>query len=319
MEDTYYDEDDNLDDENLPEKPEREHRPRGHRVDQHLTVQEPAELMQFLISSLPHKNRNNIKSLLSNQQVKIDGRVYTQFNQPLRPGQTVTIAATRAPRTAQFRGLTILYEDQHLIVINKQSGILSMATEKQRDHTAYSILSSYVKQENPKNRIFIIHRLDRETSGVMMFARSERVQRLMQETWNETIRQRTYVALVEGVPSPEEGKIESYLRESKALIVYSSQNPENGQLAITNYKTVKEANGYALLELELETGRKNQIRVHMQDLKHPIAGDAKYGAKTDPIGRLGLHAEVLAFEHPITKAAMRFDAPIPKGFLAVLK
>jgi 23S rRNA pseudouridine1911/1915/1917 synthase len=318
MEDTYQDDEED-DDDYQSEKPEREHRPRGQRLDQLLTVAEPTELMPFLISSLPHKNRNNIKSLLSNQQIKIDGRVCSQFNQPLRSGQVVTVSAARAPKTAQFRGLTILYEDQHLIVINKQAGILSMGTEKQRDHTAYSILSSYIKQENPKNRIFIIHRLDRETSGVMMFARSERVQRLMQESWNDTIRQRTYVAVVEGVPSPEQGKIESYLHESKALIVYSSQNPDTGQLAITNYKVIRQANGYALLELELETGRKNQIRVHMQDIKHPIAGDAKYGAETDPIGRLGLHAEVLAFEHPITKAAMRFDAPIPKGFLAVLK
>jgi 23S rRNA pseudouridine1911/1915/1917 synthase len=299
--------------------PEQPRRQRGQRTETKLTVAEPAELMAFLIAQLPHKNRNNIKSLLSNKQILIDGKVYTQFNHPLQPGQVVTVAATRAPETTQYRGLTILFEDQNLIVINKQSGLLSMATNKERDRTAYGILSDYVKKENPQNKIFIIHRLDRETSGVMMFAKSEKVQRLMQESWNDTIKERTYVALVEGVPQPPKGTITSYLKESKALIVYSSQNPDNGQLSITNYTVLKSTADYALLELELETGRKNQIRVHMQDIGHPIVGDSKYGAETNPIGRLGLHAEVLAFEHPITGEAMKFDAPVPKTFLAMVK
>ena len=301
------------------DKPDKPKRQRGQRVSTELSVTEPAELMAFLIAQLPHKNRNNIKSLLSNKQILIDGKVYTQFNHPLVPGQLVTVAANRAPETTQYRGLTILFEDQFLIVINKQAGLLSMSTNKERDRTAYGILSEYTKKESPKNKIFIIHRLDRETSGVMMFAKSEKVQRLMQESWNDTIQERTYVALVEGVPEPPTATISSYLRESKALIVYSSQNPDNGQLSITNYTVQKSGNGYALLKLELETGRKNQIRVHMQDIGHPIAGDSKYGATTNPIGRLGLHAEVLAFEHPITGESMQFDAPIPKLFLSAVK
>ncbi|QHW00891.1 RluA family pseudouridine synthase [Spirosoma endbachense] len=294
-------------------------RQRGQRTNVNLTVEQPALLMAFLMEKLPHKNRNNIKSLLSNKQILIDGKVYTQFNHPLRVGQLVTVAANRASQTTQYRGITILYEDPHLIVINKQAGLLSMATNKERDRTAYSMLSDYIKKENPKNRIFIIHRLDRETSGVMMFAKSEKIQRLMQESWNATTKERTYVALVEGLPEPPKATITSYLRESKALIVYSSQNPENGQLSVTNYTVVKANQYFALLELELETGRKNQIRVHMQDIGHPIVGDSKYGATSDPIGRLGLHAEVLAFEHPITGEAMRFDAPVPKSFLSAVK
>ena len=301
------------------DKPDQPRKQRGQRTDTKLPVSEPAELMEFLLVQLPHKNRNNIKSLLSNKQVLIDGKVYTQFNHPLQPGQIVTVAANRVPETSQYRGLTILYEDPAIIVIHKHAGLLSMATNKERDRTAYGILSEYVKKLNPQNKIFIIHRLDRETSGVMMFARSEHVQRLMQESWNATTKQRTYVALVEGVPEPQKGTITSYLRESKALIVYSSQNPDTGQLSITNYSVLKSGNGFSLLELELETGRKNQIRVHMQDIEHPIVGDAKYGAKTDPIGRLGLHAEVLAFEHPTTGEAMRFDAPVPKLFLTAVK
>lgn len=298
------------------DKPRRQ---RGQHKDTQLTVSEPAELMAFLIEKLPHKNRNNIKSLLKNRQVLIEGRVYTQFNHPLKPGQTVTVAGARAAEATQYRGLTILYEDPHLIIINKHAGLLSMATNKERDRTAYGMLSDYVKKENPKNKIYIVHRLDRETSGVMVFAKSEKVQRLMQESWNATTKQRTYVALVEGVPNPPQGTITSYLKESKALIVYSSQNPEHGQFSLTNYKVLKANEHFALVHLELETGRKNQIRVHMQDLKHPVVGDEKYGATSDPIGRLGLHAEVLAFEHPITDESMRFEAPIPKIFLSVFK
>lgn len=298
------------------DKPKRQ---RGQRMTTQHTVAEPGLLMAFLIAQLPHKNRNNIKTLLSNKQILVDGAVYTQFNHPLLPGQIVTVAANRAPEISQYRGLTILFEDQFLIVINKQAGLLSMSTSKEHDRTAYGILSDYVKKQKPENKVFIIHRLDRETSGVMMFARSENVQRLMQESWNDTTKERTYVALVEGVPEPPTGSVSSYLHESKALIVYSSQNPDSGRLSVTNYATVKANENYALLELELETGRKNQIRVHMQDIGHPIAGDAKYGALTDPIGRLGLHAERLNFEHPITYERMQFDAPVPKTFLAMVK
>ena len=298
------------------DKPKRQ---RGQRMSTQHPVTEPGELMAFLIAQLPHKNRNNIKSLLVNKQILIDGKVYTQFNHPVLPGQIITVAANRAPEISQYRGLTILFDDQYLIVINKQAGLLSMSTNRERDRTAYGILSDYVKKEDPNNKVFIIHRLDRETSGVMMYAKSEKVQRLMQESWNDTTKERTYMALVEGVPNPPTGTVSSYLHESKALIVYSSQNPDSGRLSVTNYAVRKAGESYALLELELETGRKNQIRVHMQDIGYPIAGDSKYGAATNPIGRLGLHAERLAFEHPITGERMQFDAPVPKLFLAMVK
>ena len=298
------------------DKPKRQ---RGQRMSTQHAVTEPGELMAFLIAQLPGKNRNNIKSLLGNKQILIDGKVYTQFNHPVLPGQVVTVAANRAPEISQYRGLTILFDDQYLIVINKQAGLLSMSTNRERDRTAYGILSDYVKKVDPNNMVFIIHRLDRETSGVMMYAKSEKVQRLMQESWNDTTKERTYVALVEGIPDPPTGTVSSYLHESKALIVYSSQNPDSGRLSVTNYAVRKAGENYALLELELETGRKNQIRVHMQDIGYPIAGDSKYGAATNPIGRLGLHAERLAFEHPITGERMQFDAPVPKLFLAMVK
>ncbi len=280
-----------------------------------LPVTEAAELLAFLLVQLPHKNRSNIKTMLKNRQILVNEKESTQYNRVLKPGQTVTVQWERPPEVIQYRGLTILYEDPHLLVINKQAGLLSIATEKEKIRTAYSILSDHIKRDDGRNRLFIIHRLDRDTSGVMMFAKNQEVQTLMQESWNATIKERAYIAVTEGpVPQPE-GVIESYLRESKALIVYSSPHPEGGQLAITHYQELQRNEHHSLLELRLETGRKNQIRVHMQDIGHPIIGDEKYGATTDPIGRLGLHAWILAFTHPITHAPMRFETPIPGSFL----
>lgn len=279
-----------------------------------LTVGEKAELMQFLLASLPHKSRNNIKSLLANKQVIVEGKWIRQFNHLVEPGHTVEIRWNRVAEEKKYRGLKIIFEDDHLIVIDKEAGILSIATDSQKTGTAYNLLSSHVKSRDRDNKIFVIHRLDRDTSGLMMFAKSEKVQKLMQSTWNDTISERTYLALVEGVPVKPDGTITSYLTESKALIVYSSQNPKHGQKAITHYQTLKTGNAFSLLKVNLETGRKNQVRVHMQYLGHPVAGDKKYGAKTNPIGRLGLHAWVLSFIHPITKETMRFETSIPGKF-----
>ena len=194
-----------------------------------------------------------------------------------------------------------------------------MSTNKGNERTAYSILSDHVKRKDPDNKVFIIHRLDRETSGLMMFAKNEQVQKLVQESWNPTTKQRTYLAVIEGPLNQPVGTHVSYLHESKALIVYSSSNPANGQEAITHYETLKENEGFALLKVVLETGRKNQIRVHMQDLGHPIVGDKKYGATSNPIGRLGLHAWALSFVHPITGEQLHFETPIPRKFQILFK
>lgn len=172
-----------------------------------------------------------------------------------------------------------------------------------------------MKEQDPANKIFVVHRLDRETSGIMIFAKSEEIQAKLQENWNETIIERTYIAVVEKPIEKDKDVITSYLRESKALIVYSSNKPSEGQKAITHYSTIKKNAKYSLLEVNLETGRKNQIRVHMQVIGHSIIGDKKYGSTVSPINRLGLHAQVLAFTHPITKEQMRFETPIPKIFL----
>jgi 23S rRNA pseudouridine1911/1915/1917 synthase len=277
-------------------------------------VPEDTELLVFLLTNITNRSRSDIKTLLRDKQIYVDGQPISQFNHSLKPEQVVEVKWKKAPEEQKLRGLSIIFEDQYLIIIEKQAGVLSIATEKQKDNTAYSTLSSYVKKQDPRNRIFVVHRLDRETSGLMMFAKSEKIQKLLQESWNATIEERTYLAVVEGYVEKKQDTITSYLVESKALVVYSSKNPEVGQQAITHYEVLRSNKNFSLLKVNLETGRKNQIRVHAKDIGHSVVGDEKYGAKTDPIKRLGLHAWVLAFKHPITKKDLRFESEIPLKF-----
>jgi 23S rRNA pseudouridine1911/1915/1917 synthase len=283
-------------------------------------VTEDCELMKFLLQTFSHKSRNHIKSLLTHKSVYVDGKAVSQYNYLLKPGQEVEIkTGVQKKEERKFSGIEIIYEDKDLIVIYKPEGLLSMATEDEKKETAYSLLSQYVKSLDHKNKIFIVHRLDRETSGVMMFARSSNVQELLQEAWNMNVTERTYLAIVEGAVENDKGTISSYLRESKAFIVYSSEEPAKGsQKAITHYKVLQRTKAYSLVEVTLETGRKNQIRVHMQDIGHPVIGDKKYGSSVNPIKRLGLHAWVLAFTHPITKKELRFETEIPNAFQRIV-
>ncbi|MCD8186376.1 MAG: RNA pseudouridine synthase, partial [Rikenellaceae bacterium] len=209
--------------------------------------------------------------------------------------------------------MRIIYEDQALIVIDKKYGLLSIATDKIVGKTAYHILSEYVKQEDPRNRIFVLHRLDRETSGLMMFAKSQEIQQRMQSRWNETVTRRKYYAVVEGVPGKAEDTVTSYLAENKAFKVYAT-TPEQGKEAILHYRMLKRNQDYALLEIGLETGRKNQIRAQLESLGHPIAGDKKYGAQTNPVGRVALHAGSLAFIHPCTGEQLALTSGLPVKF-----
>ncbi len=271
--------------------------------------------MEFLIAQLSSKSRNNIKSLLSHKQVLIDGRPVSQFDHPLLPGQKVEISNNRISPEKKFREYTIVYEDQHIIVIDKMAGLLSMATENEKRATAYSLLSRHVKKQDRGNKIFIVHRLDRETSGLMLFAKSETVKDKLQERWNDTIIERTYIAVVEGTVEKQEGTITSYLSEDKVFKMHSSSNPDSGREAITHFTVIKKNSAFSLLRVNLETGRKNQIRVHMQEMGHSIVGDKKYGAVVSPIKRLGLHAQQLSFIHPVTGDKMSFETKIPRVFL----
>lgn len=278
------------------------------------TVTENSVLMDFLMMQMPHKSRNNIKSLLSHKQVFVEGNPVSQFNFPLSPGQKVEISSSRILPAQKFREYTIVFEDQYLIVIDKMAGLLSMATENEKRNTAYSLLSKHVKKQDRGNKIFIVHRLDRETSGLMLFAKSEPVKMKLQESWSETVIDRTYVAVVEGMVKQQEGTISSYLSEDKVFKMHSSQDSKDGKNAVTHYSVLKKNEAYSLLKVNLETGRKNQIRIHMKEMEHPIVGDKKYDATTNPIKRLGLHAMKITFIHPVTGGGMNFESKIPRAF-----
>ncbi|MDR0865704.1 MAG: RluA family pseudouridine synthase [Candidatus Symbiothrix sp.] len=284
-----------------------------------LRVKEPMELMPFLAIHFSGKSRNALKSLLSHKQVCVNGTAVSQYNRMLQPNDNVTINRNKAKQDFRHSKVKIVFEDDALMVIEKAEGLLAVATDERKEElTAFSILLDYLKKKDPRNRLFIVHRIDRETSGLLLFAKSKEVQLRLQENWHENVTERVYIAVVEGIPSKEEDTIVSYLRESKALKIHSGSNEDAGKKAVTHYRLLRKNDAYSMLKVELETGRKNQIRVHMQDIGHPIIGDKKYGAAPSPIGRLGLHARVLAFVHPVTREVMRFETPVPKKFNALL-
>ncbi|MDD4699969.1 MAG: RluA family pseudouridine synthase [Oscillospiraceae bacterium] len=280
-------------------------------------VEESSGLLEFLLLKLTNKSRNNVKSILTHKEVSVDGRTVTKYDYALKAGQTVSIARPVTRGDKQKNVLDIIYEDNDLLVINKPAGLLSIATEKEKALTAYHLMTEYVQLHNQKKRIFIVHRLDRDTSGVLMFAKNERMKLALQDNWANLVSERGYVAAVEGQLKEKSGRIRTWLLETKTLLMYSSSNEGDGQEAITNYQVINETSGFSLLNIQLETGRKNQIRVHMKELGNPVVGDKKYGAKTDVLKRLGLHANKLAFEHPFTHETMCFEAEMPKSFKAL--
>lgn len=283
-----------------------------------LKVEATNELMKFLIEKLHGQSRNNIKTLLANDQITVNEEHIRQFNHPLNPGDIVGVNFTASREikvNKTSKGIKVLFEDEDIIAVEKDSGMLSISTDKEREKTAYSMLKDYLKKKNPLSKVFIVHRLDRETSGVMIFAKSEEMQQKLQANWNDYVVERKYVAIVEGTVKSDEGVVKSYLKENSAFVTYSSPtDKDGGKLAITNYKVLKRAKGMTMLEFDIETGRKNQIRVHMKDLGHPIVGDKKYGSTKNPLTRLGLHANTIKFKHPATGKMMNFISPIPKIF-----
>lgn len=284
-----------------------------------LKVKEAMELMAFLEFHLQGKSKNNLKSLLTHGQITIDSQVVSQYNHQLEIGQEVIINWNKDRDVKKMTGVSIIFEDEHLIIVNKEEGVLSVSTGGRNENTAYNKLKDYVKSNDPKNKIFIVHRLDKNTSGIMMFAKTAEAQQLLQSDWKKYITARKYSVLVEGRVKEDKGTITTWLKENAAFVVYSSKIDNGGKKAITNYELVKKSNTYSLLEASLETGRKNQIRVHMKDLMHPIVGDKKYGATGNPIKRLGLHARVLEFTHPITEKEYKFETKVPNAFDRVFK
>lgn len=281
-------------------------------------IARPSPLLEFLFSALKGQSRTAIKSLLAHRQIRINDRTCTQFDAPLKEGDKVTVCFDKRDTPFQHPLLEIVFEDAYLIAVYKKAGLLSIANDRVKEKTAYHILSDYVKKSDPRNLIFILHRLDRDTSGLMMFAKSREIQEKLQASWNQSVVERKYVAVVEGTLPQTQGTLKSYLSEDENYFIRSSDAP-GGKLAVTHYRLLKSNKQYSLVELDLETGRKNQIRVHMQSLGHPICGDKKYGARSNPLHRLALHAYKLHFIHPVTHRNVDLETPIPKTFTLLVK
>lgn len=289
-------------------------------------VTEPAELMQFLMNKIAGVSRTKVKELLSQRMVYVDKVITTQFNAPLKKGQLVQVAKNRHKHELVSRWVKIVYEDAFIIVVEKKEGILTNALPGARQTNVKAILDEYVKRQNRGFAVHTVHRLDRETSGLLLFAKRRDIQQTFTDNWKEIVNDRRYIAVVQGDMEKDSGTVTSWLTDNKMYVTYSSVVDNGGKYAITNYRTLKRKKGYSLVELKLDTGRKNQIRVHMQDLKHPIVGDYKYGSseaefgeKADPVGRICLHAFRLAFTHPVTGEHMRFETPHPSTFTQLVK
>ena len=278
------------------------------------TVKEPTNILSFIQQIHSGKSRSAVKSMLKHRQVAVNDVRIAIDTTPLSIGDVVTINTGMVPEKLTNPLLRVIFEDDHLIVVDKKAGLLSVGTEREREQTAYAILKAYVKSAGEHNKVFVLHRLDRDTSGVMMFAKSKEIQEQMQRSWNDVVTDRRYVLVVGGRVENNEGQITTWLTEGNTFETKSSFTPNGGQRSTTYYRVLHRSSQYTMLEATLDTGRKNQIRVHMKDLGHSIVGDKKYGGVKSPFERLGLHAHILEFVHPVTGAKHRFESRIPRQF-----
>lgn len=284
------------------------------------TVEHPAELLAFLFACRPEVKRTKVRQCLKHGSVQVNGHSITRSNHPLQTGDVVSIRTKGEVRTKGLLppGMKVWFEDASLIVIEKPENLLSMASETERDRTAYAFLTHYVRRGNPRSpaRVWIVHRLDRGASGLMVFAKTEAAKRALQADWCKA--EKRYLAVVEGSPPADHGVLRSHLDESNSFKVYSAPPSERTRYAVTRYRVMKRIAARALIELTLETGRRNQIRVHLADAECPIVGDRKYGARTNPARRLGLHASFLQFKHPLSGELLMFESPLPQNLTRLL-
>lgn len=289
------------------------------------TVKRSCELLEFLLSKYNGKlSRNSVKKLLSEHKVLVNGAVTTQYNFPLAKDDEVKIAKSSvksAPNPAKSKSRPastpalkpyIIYEDDDFLAINKPAGLLSVQSDKER-HCAYTMAVEYLKETSPSARPYILHRIDKETSGVLVFAKNIKLHSMLKTHWNDVVTMREYYAVVSGTPEEPSGHLVHYLKENDLHMVYVSKD-HRGRKAVTDYETVKSSGTCSLLRVVISTGRKNQIRAQLNEIGHPVLGDDKFHYVESPIGRLCLHASILEFLHPITKKPMRFHAPVPTEF-----
>jgi len=284
----------------------------------HFQVTESKPLLEFLFANV-QLSRNKIKSTLQGQGVKVNGKTVTQFDYPLQPGMKVAVSKTkRNQQTFKSRYVKIVYEDRWLIVVEKQPGILSMAGGHSSLNVK-SVLDDYFKKSRQKCTAHVVHRLDRDTSGLMVYAKDMETEQVLEHNWHQIVYDRRYVAVLSGEMEQDDGTIENWLKDNKAYVTYSSPVDNGGKLAITHFHVLDRTTEHSLVEFKLETGRKNQIRVHAADMGHPVCGDVKYGNGDDPLHRLCLHAWLLCFEHPWTHQPMEFETTIPSTFQHLFK
>ena len=274
-------------------------------------------MLEWLLANL-HESKSKVKATLKGGGIKVNGKIVTQFDYPLTEGMKISVSKSKRNDMFKSRYVKIVYEDCHLLVIEKNIGILSMAGGHS-SLTVKAVLDNYLHKSRQNCTAHVVHRLDRDTSGLMIYAKDIQTEQLLEHDWHNVVYDRRYVAVVSGEVENDEGTIANWLKDNRAYITFSSPVDNGGKYAVTHFRVLKRSPYHSLVEYRLETGRKNQIRVHSADMGHPVCGDTKYGNGDDPCGRLCLHAYVLCFYHPITHERMEFDAPIPPAFMKVFK
>lgn len=282
------------------------------------TVEEDAQLLDWLIANLKGLSRNKVKDTLHGRGIKVNGKIVTQFDYPLTRGMKISVSKSKKNDTFNSRYVNLVYEDPYLVVIEKKPGILSMAAGH-KSLNVKTVLDDYFRQTKQRCTAHVVHRLDRDTSGLMVYAKDMQTEQTLEHEWHNIVYDRRYVAVVSGEMEEDEGTIANWLKDNKAYVTYSSPVDNGGKYAVTHFHVLDRTTEHSLVEYKLETGRKNQIRVHSADMNHPVCGDVKYGNGDDPIHRLCLHAYMLHFFHPVTRARMEFETPIPSQFRMLFK
>ncbi|MCF2613894.1 MAG: RluA family pseudouridine synthase [Prevotella sp.] len=277
-----------------------------------ITVKENAPLLEYLINNVS-ESRSKLKATLQGRGIAVNGRMVTQFDYQLKAGDKIIISRHKKQNQFKSRYVKIVYEDRWLVVVEKNIGILSMAAGHSSLNVK-SVLDDYFLKSRQKCRAHVVHRLDRDTSGLMVYAKDIETEQILEHNWHQIVYDRRYVAVVSGEMEQNNGTIANWLKDNKAYITYSSPTDNGGKYAVTHFQVLNRTTEHSLVEYKLETGRKNQIRVHSADMGHPVCGDMKYGNGDDPLHRLCLHAYMLCFTHPVTGEPMEFSTPIPTAF-----
>lgn len=277
-----------------------------------ITVKENAPLLEYLINNVS-ESRSKLKATLQGRGIAVNGRMVTQFDYQLKAGDKIIISRHKKQNQFKSRYVKIVYEDRWLVVVEKNIGILSMAAGHSSLNVK-SVLDDYFLKSRQKCRAHVVHRLDRDTSGLMVYAKDIETEQILEHNWHQIVYDRRYVAVVSGEMEQNSGTIANWLKDNKAYITYSSPTDNGGKYAVTHFHVLNRTTEHSLVEYKLETGRKNQIRVHSADMGHPVCGDMKYGNGDDPLHRLCLHAYMLCFTHPVTGEPMEFSTPIPTAF-----